>query len=312
MKIPFERTIAGAYRFAFTNFFSILGIGWFPYLLLTAIVGALVYYLAPSFMQMIQVLQVPKPDPADAMRLGTAILGADALILPLFVLISSMVTVGVMRKALGQHPGPVFFFFSLGGQVWRLIGSYLLILLLAWGGAIVAGGLIGLAYYLLSKAAPAAAAPISILLGIAAFLYWIYAFVRLYFFVPAVVVAENHIGIRRSWHLGRGNFWRIVGIVLIMTIPAGIAAQMIEGPILQLGLGGAVQAQLGPHPSPEELRGFFALLLGAVKKVGPFLLLVQLIHLVLLSGLMGGAVANAYNLVTGGPDIAPAPVKASA
>jgi hypothetical protein len=81
---------------------------------------------------------------------------------------------------------------------------------------------------------------------------------------------------------------------------------------LQLGLGGATQAPFGPHPSPQELQAFFSLLLGAVKKVGPFLLLIQLIHLVLLSGLMGGAVANAYSLVTGGPDIAPAPAKATA
>jgi hypothetical protein len=312
MKIPFERTIAGAYRFVFTNFFSILGIGWFPYLLLSGIVGGLIYYLAPSFMQTIQLLQVQKPDPADAMRLGIAVLGAEGIIVPVFLLISAMVTVGVMRKALGQHPGPVFFFFSLGGQVWRLIGSYLLILVLAWGAAIVAGGLIGLGYFLLSKVAPAAAAPITVLLGIAAFLYWIYAFVRVYFFVPAVVVAENHVGIRRSWHLGRGNFWRIIGIMLIMTIPIGIAAQTIEGPILQFGLGGSVQAQLGPHPSPEDLRNLVSLLFAAVKKVGPILLLIQLVHLVLLSGLMGGAVANAYNLVTGGPDIAPAPAKATA
>src|SRR5262249_36729427 len=154
--------------------------------------------------------------------------------------------------------------FSLGSQVWRLIGSYLLTLLLVWGGAIVAGALIGVIYYLLAKAAPAAAGPVAGLLAIAAFVYLVYAFVRVYFFVPAVVVAENHIGIRRSWHLGRGNFWRIVGIVLIMTIPVGIAAQMIEGPILQFGMGD-MQTVLGPSPTPEEMRNFFSLLLDAVK-----------------------------------------------
>jgi hypothetical protein len=131
------------------------------------------------------------------------------------------------------------------------------------------------------------------------------------FFIPAVVVAENHIGIRRSWHLGKGNFWRIVGILLIMTIPVGIAAQTIEGPVLQMGLG-EVQNVMGAHPSPEDMQKFFALLLQAVRKVGPILLLIQLVHWVLLSGLMGGAVANAYSLVTGGPDIAPAPAKAPA
>lgn len=310
MKIPFERTISGAYRFAFTNIFSILGIGWLPYLLMAALIGGLIYLAAPSFVALFQAIQTQKPDPAEAMRFIGAILGTEALLLPLILVMSSMVTVGVMRKALGQHPGPVFVFFSLGSQVWRLIGAYLLIFLLAWGGAIVAGGAIGLTYYLLDKFVPAAAAPATVLLGIAAFLYWIYAFVRVQFFIPAVVVAENHIGIRRSWHLGKGNFWRIVGIMLIMTIPIGIAAQTIEGPVLQYGLGGAMAA-LGPHPSPEEVRNLFSLLLTALKKVGPVLVLIQIVHWVLLSGLVGGAVANAYSLVTGGQDIAP-PAKGTA
>jgi energy-converting hydrogenase Eha subunit G len=60
------------------------------------------------------------------------------------------------------------------------------------------------------------------------------------------------------------------------------------------------------------MQKFFALLLQAVRKVGPILLLIQLVHSVLLSGLVGGAIANAYSLVTGGPDIAPAPAKAPA
>ncbi|MEI9886357.1 MAG: hypothetical protein WDN08_07605 [Rhizomicrobium sp.] len=32
-------------------------------------------------------------------------------------IVQAMVNVGLMRKALGQHPGPVFIFFSLGSQV---------------------------------------------------------------------------------------------------------------------------------------------------------------------------------------------------
>src|SRR5215475_1205614 len=101
MKIPFERTIAGAYRFAFTNFFSILGIGWFPYLFLSAVVGGLIYYYGPSIVAMFHTIQEQKPDPADGVRFIGMILGAEAVILPLFLVISAMVTVGVMRKALG-------------------------------------------------------------------------------------------------------------------------------------------------------------------------------------------------------------------
>jgi len=48
MKIPFERTVAGAYRFAFANILSILGIGWFPVVLLGLIFAGLVYTLLPQ------------------------------------------------------------------------------------------------------------------------------------------------------------------------------------------------------------------------------------------------------------------------
>lgn len=311
MKIPFERTISGAYRFAFTNFLSILGIGWFPYLLLAALLGGLVYHFAPQVIDLFNTIREQKPNPAEALRFVGSILGAEALVLPAFMVISAMVTVGVMRKALGQHSGPVFFFFSLGSQVWKLVGSYLLLFLLMIGLVIVLV-MAGIAvYFLLDKFAQAAAIPVTVLLGIAGYCFFFYALVRVSFFIPAVVVAENHIGIRRSWHLGGGNFWRIVGIFLIMTIPVGIAAQTIEGPVLQLGLGD-MQTVIGPHPTAEDMKNFFALLFQAIKKVGPIFLLIQLVHWVLLSGLMGGAVANAYSLVTGGPDIVPAPAKASA
>jgi hypothetical protein len=308
MKIPFERTISGAYRFAFTNILSIVGIGWFPYLLLCLFVAGVIYQFGPQFQALFDMFGA-KPDPAAVRTIMATIFPLEAILAPPFIVISAMVTVGIMRKALGQHPGPVLIFFSLGSQVWRLIGSYFLLVLLGIGMVIVLGGGIALAGFALDKFAKPAAVPVIVLLVIAAYLGCVYTVIRIYFFLPAVVVAENHIGIRRSWHLGRGNFWRIVGIFLIVTIPVGLAAQTIESAIFQMA---GASLFLQPGASPAEVHQFFSALLDVLKKTWPYFAAVQLLHMVLVSGLMAGAVANAYRLVTGGDEIAPPPAKVPA
>ncbi|MBV9541176.1 MAG: hypothetical protein JO167_07890 [Alphaproteobacteria bacterium] len=305
MKIPFERTISGAYRFAFANILSLLGIAWLPYFLMAALIGGGIYLYGPQVVAAFNAMAAqPKPAPQDALRFFGLIVGAELLILPVFLILTAMVNVGVMRKALGQHPGPVFVFFSLGSQVWRLVGSYLIFTLIFAGllMLLVALGM-GL-YFALAQASQGGAIAASILFGIFGYFFVIYAAVRTYFFIPAIVVAENHIGIRRSWHLGAGNFWRIIGIVLIMTIPLSMAAQTIMQPVLQFYMGGAAQT-LPPHASPEEMKQFFSMIWTAIKRAGPWLLLIQLVQMGLSSGLMGGAIAQAYNLVTGGPEIVP-------
>lgn len=308
MKIPFERTISSAYRFTFTNILSIIGIGWFPYLLFGALAAAVLYNFGPQLLEMFNTMG-GKPDPSKIRGFLTALFSAEAILIPAVLAISAMVTVGLMRKALGQHPGPVFVFFSLGSQVWRLIGSYFLVMLLGIGMIIAVAGGVALIWFALDKVAKPAEVPITVVLVIAAYIWFIYAIVRVYFFLPAVVVAENHIGIRRSWHLGGGNFWRIVGIWLIVTIPIGLAAQTIETSILQMA-GGSMMLQ--PGATPDEIKHFIPAMLDALRRVWPYLAVVYLFHVVIAAGLTAGAIANAYNLVTGGDDIAPPPAKVPA
>jgi hypothetical protein len=303
VKIPFTRTISGAYNFAFANIFSLLGIGWLPFLLLGAVIAGVVYELAPQVMAIID-LTGGKPDPAKVLALVPQILLGEAIVIPVLLLASAMVTVGVMRKAFGQMPGPVYVYFSLDTPVWRLIGAYLLLWLLAVGTLIVLVGGVALVWFALDKVAPAAAIAVTVLLGIAAWVWAIYAIVRVQFFLPAVVVAENHISLGRSWALGRGNFWRIVGVVLVMTIPVGMAMQILEQTILQTALGTGT-FYLPPNPTPEQTQQFLSSIFGALKMLWPYLAVLQLVYAILVTGLIAGAVANAYNLVTGGSDIAP-------
>ena len=315
MKIPFERTIASAYRFAFTNILSIVGIGWFPFLLLVALVAGLVMLWLPQLSEIwLTINKQADGETLDKSRLlaliGPAI-GSYFLIIVAYVVVLAMVNVGLMRKALGLHPGPVFIFFSLGGQVWRLLGSYLLLMLLAWGVilAFVLG--IGGISLLLSKVAAPAQVPVTGLLCVIAFFWFFYAVVRVTFFIPAVVVAENHIGIRRAWHLGRGNFWRIIGILLIVALPLSMAVSTIGSSMLQMAMGPDFGGNLA-GATPAEGQKVLMDMLHALGKIWPYYAALQLVGMILQAGLTAGASANAYNLVTGASDSAPPSTKVPA
>src|SRR6185312_3282740 len=102
VKIPFEQTITGAYRFVFSNILSIIGIGWFPILLFAAVAGGAVVTTLPLFNGLI--LEGTK-DQVDTARLGAVfgqIIGTFALVMVVGIFAQAMVNVGLMRKALGQ------------------------------------------------------------------------------------------------------------------------------------------------------------------------------------------------------------------
>jgi hypothetical protein len=292
MKIPFERTIAAAYRFVVQNFVSVLGIGWFPFLLVALVAAALLSTVFPQLDLVLQSGQ-EKWSQEQLAQLFAPMMGAGIVFAIVIILAAAMVMVGMMRKALGQHPGPVYFYFSLGGQVWRMVGAYILLLLLFWAVTVAIAIGIGIVSFLLSKAAPSAQGPVTVFLVCVALLWGIYAAVRVQFFLPAVVVAENHIGIRRSWNLGRGNFWRIVGIVIAIVLPIGIVHSILTNVLLQTSV--APQSMM----TPEEVRLYLEATIRAMKRVWPILVLIELLYMNIVTGLAVGAIANAYNAVTG-------------
>jgi hypothetical protein len=298
MKIPFEQTIAGAYRFAFSNILSVFGIGWFPLALFAVGTGAAVIGILPLFGGLIR----EGTNQIDTARLGAVIgpiAGTCVLVLCAMIVAQAMVNVGMMRKALGQHPGPVFIFFSLGRQVWQLIGSYLLLMLLAWGMIALAVGAITAVSLALQKFAPAAQIAVTVLLVIVAYIWGIYAIVRVSFFLPAVVVAENHISLRRAWHLGKGNFWRILGILIIVTVPPSIAVSTIMQSILPLLVAGPPVVLSPQGPTAAEAHAFVERMMTVFVKAGPYMGALEFLYVIVASGLLAGAVAAAYNGVTG-------------
>jgi hypothetical protein len=161
---------------------------------------------------------------------------AWSLLLPievLFYLLFAMIVVGIQRKALGRREGPVFVFFSLGGEVWRLLGAMIFaFLLIALNGALTfaAAALVfsaGQSYNL-----PGIYGLIEFAAVIAGICWFCYFAVRLTFFIAPALVAEGGFGIGRSWTLGRGNFWRIVVVFLACVIGPMIVISMASEAVI--------------------------------------------------------------------------------
>jgi len=301
MHIPFERTIASAYRFGSTNYLAILGIAWLPFLLFLIAAVLLVVSMLPE----LSGLMAMGADKWDESRLAAFMLSlmSKALLLSVLLLLAyAMVMVGLMRRALGQDSGTVFIYFSLGAETWRMVGAYVLLLLLATAFVIAFCLGVALISFLLAQISTAFqnfAMTLLILGGLAS---GIYAIVRAQFFLPAIVVAERHIGIRRSWQLGRGNFWRIVGIMLAVSLPAYVVLTVLNSVVVQLALSGQSLPMVGLRPgrvSPDEFRQYFAAWLVALRIVFPIMALFQLFYIGAVTGLSAGAVASAYRLLTG-------------
>lgn len=301
MHIPFERTVMGAYRFGSANYLAILGIAWLPFLLFMVAAVLLVVSMLPE----LNGLMATGPDRWDQAQVSAfviVILDKTLLMLVLLLLAFAMVTAGLMRRALGQDSEAVFIYFSLGAETWRMFGAYALLLLLAAAFVLAYCFAVVLLSFLLARVSAALQGLATTLLILSGLVLGLYAIVRTQFFLPAVVVAEHHIGIRRSWNLGRGNFWRIVGVVIAVSLPAYVVFTVFYSIVLQLALSSQNPPLVGLTPgkvSPDELRHYFSTWLAATRSVLPVLALLQLLYMVAVTGLSAGAVATAYKLVTG-------------
>lgn len=290
MKIPVGKTLEAAFTFVFKNFLSILGIFWFPMLVAVILVGGVLLRILVG----VHHFPDPKADMQTFMRLMIELGALYVWAIVVFIVTGAMIQVGLLRKALGLHPSPVFIFYSLDGDVWRMIGAMLLLIVVSIGlllGFVIVDGLI---YWLTGVAAgQSVATGITVIAGIVTFCFYIYAMVRLGYFLPAVVVAEHHIGFSRAWELARGNFWRIVALVLVMALAVGIVASMVQSifapPFIM---------NFGPNNDPNEfLRAYMTYLHSA----GPAIAIVSVLQTFFLYGLMAGATANAYRAVTQPP-----------
>jgi hypothetical protein len=295
-KIPVGDTISKAYGFAFSNFFSIFGIAWLPYVTVGIIAVGLVFLVAPDLPRE---LMQGDFDSFAMLRVARIF----SLLVVLLFIAGCMVIVGIQRKALGRHPGHVFVYFSLGAPVWRMAAAFFLAwLVIVFVGAVTAAVTVAVWFAVWRLDSPYLEIVRGLALLVAA-CWFIYMCVRLTFLLPAVVVAEGRIGLGRAWELGGGNFWRMLAVMIAVFVPAAIAFGILESAFFGVSL--VMPWHLRPEMDVQELGRMILRQYGTLSLLA---IIFEVIERIFFIGLGNGMIASAYlALVQPAPDAAREP-----
>ncbi len=306
-KIPLEATIGEAYGFLFSDLVSIIGIVWFPLAVFGALAGAAIWFGAIA--HPLPALQVVNDD-QEFVRVNMPFFMAVGRVVPavgLCVLAFSVMTlVGLTRRALEPAESPTFFYFTLGASFWRmlaaLVGASILLALFRAVLQLVQW----LWVHLATPVVPQGVAIIVDVLGSLAIAgLVIYATFRLLMFLPAVVVAENRVGLARAWALGNGNFWRSFVSLLAVLLPVAVAFGVVFGVLLDGYMKDfPLPPFIGqPHPGIAVVIPYgvkvLTFLAHAMAPLWPAFVALGIIYTILRSALYAGASAKAYIGVSG-------------
>jgi hypothetical protein len=233
-KIPVGQTIALAYQFLFARIGTIIGIAWLP-----AVLSSAASYLISTYAAMHRAeLQAGEPQATGAY------IAVSALGLLVTIFMASVVAVAITRQVLGQGSSGVVLYFAAGRSEWRMLAANIRYLLSIFA-LVSLAALITILAFLLSgtpleapeKIQPSAA---TILAGLISWFVFLYAFatiLRVGFLLPPAVVAEERSGLRRSYELTKGNFWRALAVVLALGLPLALLVLGGEAAVLRAALG---------------------------------------------------------------------------
>ena len=131
------------------------------------------------------------------------------------------------------------------GALLRLAG----LLLVAWVLAVL---LFAALSVLLVSAVGGVGVLVLIPAGLACLALTIWIYIKLMVAPAAVVIEELGAldGVRRSWELTRGNWWRILGITLVVGIMVRVVAQVVMIPVSLLSA--FYSGVVSPHGGPEQ------------------------------------------------------------
>jgi hypothetical protein len=296
-KIPLERTIGGAYGFLLSDLVSILGIAWFPLLLFGGLSAAAIWFGALAHPLPPLKIEPGNPDIAFAVALAR-------IMIPVFicaVLLAVMLTTCLTSRALGRMEGTTYFYFNLGAPFWRMFAAFFIagFILVVLRVLLHAVGVVWT--HTVAPALPLGIAVIATVLGVLALAaLFIYVAVRLLFLLPAVVIAEERIGVGRAWHFGGGNFWRALLSILAALLPAFIVFCVLNVALFIGTLRGFPMPPFAgqEHPVPREVIAYVnqavPIVLNFLKTNWLALLALQAAYLVVRTALFAGASANAY------------------
>jgi len=212
-KIPVGATIAHAYRFAFGHGLEVLKAIWLPLLAQLAVALLLTRRMA-VFMTAMQA-----HDPSAVNLFGPLL-----LLFPLAVIFFFAQFTAATEVALGR-PSQTWFAFHFDKPMWRLLGGFLAAVLVVAVAALVALIALGVVAFALNLAMPGSKllGALVPLVGTLVFLCVVaFTGIRFLFLLAPINISEQQLGLRQAWELSAGHFWRLLLIVLAITIPVAI------------------------------------------------------------------------------------------
>jgi len=257
MKIPVFGTIGRAYAFAFGNLATIVGLVWLPLVLQVAAQ----YWVTAHYVNALQDFLVKRDFSAMGGIVSEYILFAIAAIF-----LSAVIIAPVVQQALGERRGGAIVHFGLGSAEFRLFGANLMfslmlltVAVLAW--IALAAALIGIRLAVTSAGSSAIAgvtlAQLSTwtTIGLVAVFVGALIFVslRLGFLVAPATISERKIDLIRAWTLTRGNFWRIVLILLATVGPVTVVSWAMQWAFV--GVHASVPGFLAPAAHVQSIAG---------------------------------------------------------
>jgi hypothetical protein len=238
-KIPVGQTIASAYRFLFSEIGTILGICWFP-----AVLSSLASYLTYLYAALHQADIAAGDIRVRAVYFIVTILG-----LAVTIFAASVMAVAITRHVLGRRVAGVIAYFAVGPAEWRMFLASIRYIAGATATIIFAIIISDIAFRIagvpLNPAESIRATPPQVAAAIVAWIAFIAAFiviVRLGFFIPPTIVAENHGGLRRSFELTGGNVLRVFAVIAVLGFPFLLLLVGGEFVLIRSALGPAMYA----------------------------------------------------------------------
>jgi hypothetical protein len=209
---------------------------------LTAVLTALSTTSAGSLEAWVRSLTRQEVIPV-VLSFGAGVLVVSVLTLFLTAVLQGAMVVPVARSVLNRT--------TRFGQMWTLArssaGALIRLAALLVAGGILAALLFMAVAVLLVSTGGRMGALYLIPLGLVCFVLYIWIYIKLMVAPAAIVVEELGAlaGLRRSWELTGSNWWRLLGITLVVGIMVGVIAQVVTIPVSLLS--GFYTAVVSPH-----------------------------------------------------------------
>lgn len=258
-----------------------------PALVVTSVIGiisaAVTFVMAqPQFSALERVQASNEPSVEEVMSsfqtTGTTLVaqsGVSLLLSLASIILTGLIIVAVSRSVLGRVATPGEVWDRVRPRIWPLIGQSLLIgligivaavvvLVVAVGlGAVVIASITGGGEW--SAAGVLAAILTIFVVTIALTIAAVYFTVRLEFSSAALILENVGVweGMRRSWRLTRGSFWRVLGILLLSLLITSTLTGIVSGAVGMLGALATLGGGLGAYSALMAGSSFISSLLQA-------------------------------------------------